>query len=674
MDTRPHWAGTAGLGLAIATTWAGAAEPGDRYHLGETITVVGERLRLADEVATTDTVTAEDIERRGARTLDEAIALLPGVYVRMGADGVPRVDIRGLRTRNILLLQDGVPLNSSYDGQFDPAAIPVDNIASIKVVRGASSMLYGPGGNAGVIEIVTRTAGAEPDGRLLVEGTDPQAWLARGAVGGTIGPVGLTLTGSLYDRDHFDLPDDFAPTTLQPGDQRVNSDREDQAVQGNLVFGGQGRSLGLSLAWREGEYGKPPTTVNSTESVFASRPRFERVDFDSLSLQAAAEFPAGETLVLRPTLYLNRSDELTDGYDDAGFDSQSKAGAFREDSNTEVYGGGLLATMTVGRDSLLSISLAGRDENWKATGFNVVTVTGGGSGGGGGGGGGGGSTTAARPFAEDESLNLFSVGAEAELPMTDSLGLIAGLGYSRQDRSDGPGDDGSSWLLGARYALSEAGSLRASASRQIRYPTLRDLYAADRGNPDLEPETTDTIELAWRHDFTTPRVALEAVLFHIEADDFIERIPGGITQNFEAYRFQGLELTAARRETGPFGLSASYTYTDSENQSRDADTTILQNRPEHKFALRVDYEIRPSLRVGGTWLYVADSYALSRTTPTTTLKLDNYNVLDLDVSFGLGPRGRVFARVENALDELYEESFGFPQAGRTFVLGAELRL
>ncbi len=126
-----------------------AQQAPEAYRLGETIVVVGERPRIADEVATIDTVDAEEIARRGVRTLEEAINLLPGVYVRYGADGVPRIDIRGLRTRNIVLLQDGVPLNSGYDGQFDPASIPAGNIAEIKVTRGGSSVLYGPGGNAG---------------------------------------------------------------------------------------------------------------------------------------------------------------------------------------------------------------------------------------------------------------------------------------------------------------------------------------------------------------------------------------------------------------------------------------------------------------------------------------------------------------------------------------------
>jgi outer membrane cobalamin receptor len=135
-----------------------------------------------------------------------------------------------------------------------------------------------------------------------------------------------------------------------------------------------------------------------------------------------------------------------------------------------------------------------------------------------------------------------------------------------------------------------------------------------------------------------------------------------------------VEVTLASRATGPFDWSVGYTWTDSENQSSGADIETLQNRPEHKFALRADYTFAGSWRLGGTWLYVADSYTLSRTTPTTALELGDYNVLDLDVSFEFGGNARVYARIENALDELYEESFGFPQAGRTLVLGAEMKL
>ncbi len=284
------------LPVVLAALPASAAESPDAYRLGETILVLGERPRIADEVATVDTVTADEIARRGARTLDEAIALLPGVYVRNGADGVPRVDIRGMRTRNIVLLKDGVPLNSGYDGQFDPAAIPAGNIAVIKVTRGASSVLYGPGGNAGVIEIITKAAGETLRAGVGGEYEFSEAYELRGSVSGRVGGAGVSLWGSVFDRDHFELSDDFRSTALQPGDERVNSDREQSALQGNLVFDAGGADIGLSLAYRDGEYGKPPTTVSNTESVYANRPRYERVDFDALSLrQPAAQrrFPGG---------------------------------------------------------------------------------------------------------------------------------------------------------------------------------------------------------------------------------------------------------------------------------------------------------------------------------------------------------------------------------------------
>ena len=221
------------LATAAAALPAQAQDPTpDAYRLGETIVVVGERPRLADEIATLDSVTADDIARRGARTLEEAIALLPGVFVRYGADGVPRIDIRGLRTRNIILLQDGVPLNSGFDGQFDPASIPADNIAEIKVTRGGNSVLYGPGGNAGVIEIITRTAGEALRAGVAGEYEFSEAYEARGNVSGRAGRAGLSLWGSYFDRDHFELSDDFRPTALQPGRERLNSDRQQSALQG----------------------------------------------------------------------------------------------------------------------------------------------------------------------------------------------------------------------------------------------------------------------------------------------------------------------------------------------------------------------------------------------------------------------------------------------------------
>src|SRR5215510_12146711 len=70
---------------------------------------VTEPYELVEDVGTTRRLTWADIEMRNARTLDEAVKLLPGVYVRTGGDGTPRIDVRGFRSRHVLLLVNGVP-------------------------------------------------------------------------------------------------------------------------------------------------------------------------------------------------------------------------------------------------------------------------------------------------------------------------------------------------------------------------------------------------------------------------------------------------------------------------------------------------------------------------------------------------------------------------------------
>jgi hypothetical protein len=95
--------------LTLVPAPARAQEPTTPpYELGEVVVSAGEPVSEAS--TTLRMVTADDIRARDARTLDEAIELLP----------------------------DGVPLNSTFDGQFDPTLIPVEQIAYIKLTPSTS--------------------------------------------------------------------------------------------------------------------------------------------------------------------------------------------------------------------------------------------------------------------------------------------------------------------------------------------------------------------------------------------------------------------------------------------------------------------------------------------------------------------------------------------------------
>ena len=140
------------LVLAGGTDLVAQTQNRETPHFSVSVT---ERTDIVEEVGTTRRISKEEIETQQARTLDEALRLLPGVYVRTGGAGTPRIDLRGWRSRHVLLLVDGVPVNSTDDGQFDPTEFSTASIREIKVTYGASSLLYGENAVAGVIEIST---------------------------------------------------------------------------------------------------------------------------------------------------------------------------------------------------------------------------------------------------------------------------------------------------------------------------------------------------------------------------------------------------------------------------------------------------------------------------------------------------------------------------------------
>ncbi|MGH8119418.1 MAG: TonB-dependent receptor plug domain-containing protein, partial [Gammaproteobacteria bacterium] len=349
------------------------------FNLGEII-VSGESPRVVESVSTVDTVTAEDIRRSGARDLNEAIKLLPGVYVRTGGDGTPRIDIRGLRTRQVILLLDGVPINSAIDGQFDPSTIDVANIERIKVTRGTSSLLYGTGGTAGVINIITKSSGKALRGDALVEFGEEGT--KRGQISAGMGgdDWNTFVSASGFHRDSFELPEDYdpvpvtgapTPNNFQPTGDRINSDRTDSNLYANFIWRGLSRTVaGISGSYRKGYYGKPPEIRDFTGAdadPFARRPRFERLDdFEGFSLDLTGKHEFQIPLMLQPTLFFNRLDELTNNYDNADFQTQNLNRSFRQSTRSDIYGANLQASYDLREFGLSSAATNCRHEQWDA--------------------------------------------------------------------------------------------------------------------------------------------------------------------------------------------------------------------------------------------------------------------------------------------------------------------
>lgn len=141
----------------LALTGAGSVSAETPVYTLKGITVTANRQaeRLQDVPANVQVVTEKDIQKRNVQNTAQALAMVTGVSASQSVEGT--VNLRGYDSQNILVLVDGQPMNTAWNGDVDWNMIPVENIRKIEVVSGGQSALYGGRAVGGVINIMTKT-------------------------------------------------------------------------------------------------------------------------------------------------------------------------------------------------------------------------------------------------------------------------------------------------------------------------------------------------------------------------------------------------------------------------------------------------------------------------------------------------------------------------------------
>jgi len=627
----------------------------DIYTLGEVV-VSGEREGV-ESIATVREITDADIQNKGARTLDEALELLPGVYIRTGADGVPRVDLRGLRSRHVLLLLDGIPINSTFDGNFDPSLIPVESIEKIKLSYGSHSVLYGDGGLGGVINIITKRGKKGIHGMVLGEAGEGDHYLGSFNVSGGHEKVDFFLSGSVLDRNGFRLSDDFDKTPEEGGDIRENSDKRRNNFFANVNFAPSDKVvIGAVFNYLKGEFGKPSTTISPRDD-FSDAQRYERMDnFEGYSghLSLSYDFPG--PFGLRSWIFFNQLTEEENRYDDGNFDSITRNGAFHHDNEIRVKGAALQTTYDLKTAGFLTLGLKGREEEWETDGYDI--------------------TKTGRVYTQDDrDIEVYSAALEYEVVPLKNLGLVLGYNHNWMEKDEGDDNEGS-YLVGVYYDIHENTRIKGSFARKIRFPDIRQLYDISRGDPDLKTEKSNNYELGIEQKLPwNSKVTLTGFL--IDVDDYIEYIETVSDKyvNNDEYQFKGVEVTAENRYLKNLLLRAGYTYLYSKDESQDTERDELQYRPKHTVTFEGKYSFNFGLAAYMNVMYVADQVLYSRTTPLEKKSLNDYTLVNLKFDQELfNNLLRVYVGADNVFDVDYEKSYGFPQTGRFIYGGLQISL
>lgn len=139
------------------------ASVGDTVRLSE-VQVTAKR--PLSEVIPAQRLSGEELRRLNSQSVADALRFFSGVQIKDygGVGGIKTVNIRSMGTNHTGVVYDGVELGNAQNGQIDLGQFSLDNIESISLYNGQKSEILQPArdfGSAGSIYMTTRTPSFE---------------------------------------------------------------------------------------------------------------------------------------------------------------------------------------------------------------------------------------------------------------------------------------------------------------------------------------------------------------------------------------------------------------------------------------------------------------------------------------------------------------------------------
>jgi iron complex outermembrane receptor protein len=594
------------------------------------ITVQGKKIEAPPSLIVRE-VSRGDILARNAHTVGEALVHVPGVNVQIGGtSGDARAWIRGYRDRDVLVLYDGIPIASGFEGTVDLKEIAIQRVSSINVLKSAPSVIYGTNGVGGVIDVLpSRTLDSRFLGGRVELGSDDRRYI-RVSGGGGDTDRRFAASAQYQKADDYSLPDDYQGEFNQPPGHRRNSDFE----RGSLFF---------QMDLEDTLLGQTSLFVNLSdgEKGLAVETGIEDPDYERLTESKRRTVGLSNhfnAVPLSLKLWYNGYDSELSIYTDPSFSVINEV----ESTTDYSFGGKLYSTLETSSSNTLILSGGAQIEVFKGEGELEQ--------------------------GNKAELTTWTLAVEDEFWIARRLSLAAGgiFVYFDQTRLDR-----SSSEFNPQFALSwqasDQLSVHASAAQRTRFPKLRELYRRRYGNPDLGPQTSENYEvgLQYRHGNGWNS---DVSLFHSDIDGLIERANRRAPYtNFEPVSIDGLEIATGGWWGDRVYSRLAYTYVDAAEDLPEGGSRQLRSRPEHTAIAEFRYRFSPDLQLSFSGIYVSGLHDLDANGQYT--ELSSFFVVDLKGSWALSERYETYLAVTNLTDENYVHRLGDPREGRALMLG-----
>lgn len=567
-------------------------------------------------------ISAADIEKNAGKSIPDLLNEVPGIQMD-GNFGSPGTNLslfaRGGGSKNALILIDGIPINdpSGINASYDLRLLPLSQVASIEVLKGALSSLYGTGASTAVINIKLKEASEQFAGGVAVNYGSFNTLIGNATVQGKSQKFSYFVSGTYEKSDGFSAASD---------------------AQANVAFDDDGL---------EKKNGMVKLGYNFSDSFdiksIVAYDAFE-TDYDAGAFTDAENVQTGDMfrVGLIPTYKYDK-------------------GTVQLKTLYAVNNREFISSFPVaykGRNLQVDLNQKHRISN-SFTGFWGVNL---------------------QNFSydqretisfEDTKFTLADPYASLFYENSSGLNIHAGLRFNTHS------EYGSKLVYNLNpsylWNLSDKVYLKLLASVASSYitPSGFQLFSSF-GNPELNPEESLNYEFG-----TSLYVAngLSINLVHFRRDetnaiDFVSEFDadgnftGGAYQNIEGSRkVNGFETDIEFRLAKSMAIGVHYSFVETD------DISTFYRIPKNKVGFKVDYtpfeSTTISLKYNHTGMRTIFDFGAGE-----EVELDSYGLLDLYVQQKfMNDRFTLHAAVNNLTDEDFVAIYGFTTRGRTFNLG-----
>ncbi len=556
------------------------------------------------------------------------------------------ISFRGLDFKATDYVEDGIALYRASDGLVDTNFYMGNSQITLNDGSGISST--GVSAMGGQVQITSSIPTKDFETKLGTNISSNDEFYY-GYVGTAIDNIYVQADASYYHRSDFELSNDYNPTLTESKGQRTNSDKEQTNVSLKAgMFVTDRLHLAAKTSFSTSEYGITPNT-----NTFAATPpvwyAYSRMDTKELSsFYLYADYDMNNYEFSFRAYYDDYEDEYLI-YDTIKYKSHGDTVTY----NDYRLGETLSLTRSVDNHKTTFISRIDRNEHERV----------------------GGGLSSAKNIVDTYKNSLLH-----RWNLNNHFKIEGGISYTQMKEKEAadagalnPADDKNAFDAQAKITYDDNKNiLYGSIAKKSRMPSMSEMFTFfpwDTPNPGLKPEKSMQYTTGYKY-LIQEKSNIDLSLYYYAIDDLIIYRSNTFINRNDAKNY-GTELRFNTKYFKHNYIRLSYAYARAEDSKGEDLELIAKN----KVILEDTIELSKNINLYLNYTYLGSrSSSNSATYTDEQKKLDDYNILDTQLSYAVSDSINCRAGIKNLLDEDYEWEYGFPAEGRSFYLSLEWKI